>query len=111
MMRNQGVFGANLLRLLSDEHGRRPSCGRSTGLEGCADGTLRPVVDRTFPLAEAGAAQAHLQSRASVGKIVLATATSSRLLNRSRIGRAIARRSSRLRPDARWCRRGGNPPG
>lgn len=35
------------------------------------EGGLRPVVDRVFPLAEAGAAQAHMQEAAQFGKIVL----------------------------------------
>jgi putative PIG3 family NAD(P)H quinone oxidoreductase len=34
-------------------------------------GQVKPQVDRTFPLAEAGAAQAHLESGQHVGKIVL----------------------------------------
>jgi NADPH:quinone reductase-like Zn-dependent oxidoreductase len=33
---------------------------------------LRPVIDRTFPLADAKAAQEHLLSRKFFGKIVLA---------------------------------------
>jgi putative PIG3 family NAD(P)H quinone oxidoreductase len=36
-----------------------------------ADGTLRPVVDRTFALAEAEAAHAHLASNTSFGAVVL----------------------------------------
>lgn len=36
-----------------------------------ADGTLRPIVDRTFPLAEAEAAHAHLASDATFGAVVL----------------------------------------
>lgn len=32
---------------------------------------IRPVVDRTFPLAETGAAQAHVESRAHFGKVVI----------------------------------------
>ena len=36
-----------------------------------ADGSLVPVVDRTFPLAEAGAAIDHLASGAARGKVVL----------------------------------------
>jgi NADPH2:quinone reductase len=36
-----------------------------------AAGKVRTVVDRTFPLAQAGAAQAHLESGAHVGKVVL----------------------------------------
>lgn len=38
-----------------------------------SDGRLRPIVDRTFPLAEAMAAQAYMASNAHFGKIVLET--------------------------------------
>jgi NADPH:quinone reductase-like Zn-dependent oxidoreductase len=34
-------------------------------------GQLKPVIDRTFPLAEAAAAQAHLERGAQFGKVVL----------------------------------------
>ncbi len=37
------------------------------------DGTIRPVMDRTFPLEEAAAAHARMESSAHVGKIVLLT--------------------------------------
>jgi NADPH2:quinone reductase len=36
-----------------------------------ADGRLQVVVDRTFPLAEAAAAHAHIESRQAVGRVVL----------------------------------------
>ncbi len=36
-----------------------------------ASGSLKPVVDRTFPLEQAAAAHAHLESRAQFGKVVL----------------------------------------
>jgi NADPH:quinone reductase-like Zn-dependent oxidoreductase len=35
------------------------------------DGTLRPVVDRRYPLAEIAAAHTYMASNASVGKIVV----------------------------------------
>jgi NADPH:quinone reductase-like Zn-dependent oxidoreductase len=40
-------------------------------LQPLADGRLRPVVDRVFPLDEATAAQAYMETGAHVGKIVL----------------------------------------
>jgi NADPH:quinone reductase len=36
-----------------------------------AGGELRPEMDRTFPLSEAAAAHAHMESGQHVGKIVL----------------------------------------
>ncbi len=36
------------------------------------DGRILPVIDRTFPLAEAQAAHQHLEERRAVGKVVLA---------------------------------------
>jgi NADPH:quinone reductase-like Zn-dependent oxidoreductase len=36
-----------------------------------ASGALRPVVERTFPLADAGAALAHVDARHTVGKVVV----------------------------------------
>jgi len=39
-----------------------------------AKGTVRPLVDSTFPLAEAGRAQARMESGAHIGKIVLTLA-------------------------------------
>jgi NADPH:quinone reductase-like Zn-dependent oxidoreductase len=39
--------------------------------EGLFDGTFVPVVDRTFPLAEAGDAHRALESSRHFGKIVL----------------------------------------
>jgi NADPH:quinone reductase len=40
-------------------------------LPALADGRLRPLIDRVFPLREALAAQTYLASNAQVGKIVL----------------------------------------
>jgi NADPH2:quinone reductase len=36
-----------------------------------AAGNLRVVVDRTFPLADAAAAHAYIESRLAVGRVVL----------------------------------------
>ena len=44
-------------------------------VEGClrdiADGSLRAVVDRSFPLAEAAAAHAYIESRQAFGRVLL----------------------------------------
>jgi NADPH2:quinone reductase len=38
-----------------------------------AAGKVRPVIDRTFPLSEAAAAHARMESSQHIGKIVLVT--------------------------------------
>jgi NADPH2:quinone reductase len=40
-------------------------------LNDCAKGTLTPVIDRTFPLSEAAAAHAYIESRRAFGRVVL----------------------------------------
>ena len=40
-------------------------------LDDVARGALRVVIDRTFPLAEAAAAHAYVESRQAVGRVVL----------------------------------------
>jgi NADPH:quinone reductase-like Zn-dependent oxidoreductase len=42
-----------------------------TLLAGVAEGWVRPHVDKTFPLAEAGAAQTYIEERRNTGKVVL----------------------------------------
>jgi NADPH:quinone reductase-like Zn-dependent oxidoreductase len=83
MMDNRGVFGLNLLQIFSQAASEADAAEPGAGaaqlvarsldgiLAGFARGELRAVVGRTFPLAEAGAAQAYLRSRANVGKVVL----------------------------------------
>lgn len=44
-----------------------------SALTGAAEGRLRPVIGQRFPLAEAAAAHAAIQSRATVGKTLLET--------------------------------------
>jgi NADPH:quinone reductase-like Zn-dependent oxidoreductase len=43
----------------------------AAGLAALADGRIRPVVHRTYPLEEAAAAQADLATNRHVGKLVL----------------------------------------
>jgi len=40
-------------------------------LPGLADGRLKPVIDRIFPLTQASEAQAYMASNEHIGKIVL----------------------------------------
>ncbi|MGH9486766.1 MAG: zinc-binding dehydrogenase [Terriglobales bacterium] len=58
------------LRLLGSYMGRRADL--DTVLELVRGGRLHPVVDRTFPLAEAAAAHAYLAAKRQFGKVVLA---------------------------------------
>ncbi len=57
------------LRLLGAKMGSLAEMRRVWAL--IADGRLKPVVDRIFPLAEARAAHEHLAARAHFGKVVL----------------------------------------
>jgi NADPH:quinone reductase-like Zn-dependent oxidoreductase len=57
------------LRILGAKMGSLAEMRRVWAL--VADGRLKPVVDRTFPLAEARAAHEHLAGRGHFGKVVL----------------------------------------
>ncbi len=71
-MKNQGVFGMNVLRLLDNESGMRVAVrAMDRVLEVFRQRGFRVVVGRTYPLARAGDAHAFLQSRAGMGKVVL----------------------------------------
>jgi NADPH:quinone reductase-like Zn-dependent oxidoreductase len=69
MNHNRGVFGLNLGRLWGEQ--RQLAAGMQLLLQELESGRLRPVVARTFPLERAGEAHRFLQSRASIGKVVL----------------------------------------
>ncbi|MDH3458828.1 MAG: zinc-binding dehydrogenase [Gemmatimonadota bacterium] len=72
---NIGLFGVHLLHLESKESVLRPALEEIYG--GITGGQLRPVLDRTFPLDRAGAAEAHhyLHARRNLGKVVLTAQT------------------------------------
>ncbi|WP_410563081.1 quinone oxidoreductase family protein [Amycolatopsis sp. cmx-4-61] len=54
-----------------DAYGKRIAAVRAEALGLVADGTLTPVLDRTYPLADVAAAHARVESREGVGKVVL----------------------------------------
>ncbi|MDS0134136.1 MULTISPECIES: zinc-binding dehydrogenase [unclassified Amycolatopsis] len=54
-----------------DAYGKRVAAVRAEALGLVADGTLTPVIDRTYPLADVAAAHARVESREGVGKVVL----------------------------------------
>lgn len=65
---NHGVFGLNVLRLWPFEIMR--SVGEAI-LQAFEARELETVVDKTFPLAQAGEAHRYLQERKNTGKVVL----------------------------------------
>ena len=69
---NKGVFGLNALRYM-DHAQEILARGYDDILAGFAAKKFRAIVGKTFPLADAGKAHEHLQSRAAIGKVVLVT--------------------------------------
>jgi NADPH:quinone reductase-like Zn-dependent oxidoreductase len=71
-MANRGVHGLNALKLFDNEQGSQLLIkALDWTLEGFQRGLYRPTVGKVFPLAEAGAAHAYLQSGKSMGKVML----------------------------------------
>jgi NADPH:quinone reductase-like Zn-dependent oxidoreductase len=71
-MGNKGIFGLNALKLFDTAKGLELLMkALDWTLEGFENGLYRATVGKVFPLAEAGAAHAYLQSRKNTGKIVL----------------------------------------
>jgi len=66
---NRGVFGVNLGHLWHRGDEMTAMLGEIVDL--FADGTFKPVVDRSFPFAEAAAAHQYIQDRKNFGKVVL----------------------------------------
>jgi NADPH:quinone reductase-like Zn-dependent oxidoreductase len=69
MNQNRSAFGVNLGHLW----GETDKVGRwlQALLAGVDEGWVRPHIDRTFPLADAGAAHQYLEQRRNIGKVVL----------------------------------------
>lgn len=66
---NRAVFGVNLGHLWHETSKIRQ--WMSVLLAGVDEGWVRPHVDKTFPLAQAGDAHAYIQARKNIGKVVL----------------------------------------
>jgi len=69
MNQNRSVFGVNLGHLWHEAP--KIEAWMKAVLDGVDAGWVRPHVDRTFPLAEAGEAQVYIEARKNKGKIVL----------------------------------------
>jgi NADPH2:quinone reductase len=69
MGRDAAILGMTLMNATPDDR-RRIHAALDAGL---ANGTLRPVVGREFPLAEAAAAHDAVMDAGAHGKIVLVT--------------------------------------
>jgi NADPH:quinone reductase-like Zn-dependent oxidoreductase len=69
MSQNRSVFGVNLGHLWHE--GDKIRSWMEALLQGVAEGWVRPHVHKAFPLARAGEAQAYIEARRNVGKVVL----------------------------------------
>ncbi len=69
MNQNRAVFGVNLGHLWHETGKIRN--WMEILLQGVDDGWVRPHVDKSFPLAQAGEAQAYIEARRNTGKVVL----------------------------------------
>jgi putative PIG3 family NAD(P)H quinone oxidoreductase len=71
LARRLTITGSTLRPRTVDEKGRLADALREHVWPLVERGAVRPVVDRTFPLAEAAAAHAYMESSAHIGKVVL----------------------------------------
>jgi len=69
MNQNRSAFGVNLGHLWGETEKVR--AWLQTILDGVGEGWVRPHVDRTFALDDAGAAHRYLEERRNLGKVVL----------------------------------------
>jgi NADPH:quinone reductase-like Zn-dependent oxidoreductase len=68
---NRAVFGVNLGHMWHEADAIRGWMREI--LSGVEEGWVRPHVDRTFPLADAGQAHTYIEERRNIGKVVLTT--------------------------------------
>ena len=74
MDQNIGIFGLNVLPLFEDPNPDHPQLIYQIFdkiVAGFANGSFKAIVSKTFPLEQAGAAHDFLQSRSTIGKVVL----------------------------------------
>ena len=69
MNANRGVFGVNLGHLWGETAMLRRWL--LDILRWQSEGKINPVIDRSFPFAEAAAAHAHIEARRNIGKVLL----------------------------------------
>ncbi len=69
MNTNKSAFGVNLGHMWRESE--MIAGWMQILLKGVADGWVRPHVDKSFPLAQAGEAQTYLEERKNTGKVVL----------------------------------------
>ena len=67
--RNKAVFGVNLGHMWHEPE--MIAHWMQDLLQGIAEGWIRPHVDKTFPLAQAGEAHTYIEERKNIGKVVL----------------------------------------
>lgn len=74
MMKRAVVTGSTLRPRDADEKARLAAAVEQTVWPWIAAGQLKPQIDKTFPLVDAGAAHAYLEGGAHVGKVMLIAA-------------------------------------
>jgi putative PIG3 family NAD(P)H quinone oxidoreductase len=65
------LTGSTLRPRAADEKARLAAAVEARVWPWIEAGKIKPIIDKTFPLAEAGAAHAHVESGSHVGKVVL----------------------------------------
>ncbi len=67
--KNRGVYGVNLGHLWHEPE--KAASWMKAILQGVEDGWVRPYVDKSFPLEQAGEAHRYIEERKNIGKVVL----------------------------------------